>query len=323
MTQTTLLNLLSDGQFHSGQYLAEHIGISRTGIWKQIKALEALGLEVYSIRGRGYRIPGGLDLIDMDKLIAQLAKPTAELIEERELHLQTESTNELAIDALRKGVNRGIYIAEQQTAGRGRRGRKWVSPFGSGIYFSLAWRFRCGVNELEGLSLVVGLAVKRVLDRIGVAGVQVKWPNDLLIQGAKLAGVLIEVQGDTAIESQLVIGIGINAALSKDNASSIDQPWVDIKQQGVAFTRTDLLAHVINELVPLLKEFELEGFQRFRDEWTQGDIFFEKPVRVQTGADRYITGIAKGVSETGALLLETEEGVRHLHGGEVSLRGLA
>lgn len=322
MTQRTLLQLLADGQFHSGQYLAQQIGISRTGIWKQIKALEELGLEVYSIRGRGYRIPGGVDLIEMERLTAGLKSEVGVFFDEKQLHLRTGSTNELAINALRQGVNRGLYIAEQQTAGRGRRGRHWISPFGSGIYFSLAWRFRCGVNELEGLSLVVGLAIKRVLDRAGLHAVQVKWPNDLLIQGAKLAGVLIEVQGDTAIESQLVIGIGINTSLTQHHAHAIEQPWADLQQQGLALTRTALLTEVINELVPVLNEFEREGFKRFKQEWMSGDVFLEKPVRVQTGADHYIHGIAKGVSETGALLLETDEGLRQLHGGEISLRGL-
>ena len=322
MTPRKLLELLSDGQFHSGQALGDYIGISRTGVWKQIKALEELGLEIYSVRGRGYRIPDGVDLIDLHQFIDQLPAETANLFDEQELHLQIGSTNEFALDALRKGVNRGIYIAEQQTEGRGRRGRRWVSPFASGIYFSLAWRFRCGVNELEGLSLVVGLAVKRVLDREGVQNVNVKWPNDLLINGAKLAGVLIEVQGDTSIESQLAIGVGINAFISRSIAETIDQPWADIRQQGVELSRTDLLAKVVCELVDILKEFEVQGFAVFRDEWMAGDIFYQQPVKVQTGADVCIAGIANGVSETGALLLETEEGLRSIHGGEVSLRGL-
>lgn len=323
MTQRKLLELLSDGQFHSGQHLGDHIGISRTGVWKQIKALEELGLEVYSIRGRGYRIPGGVDLIELQHFVDQLPVDVAKMFDEQELHLQTGSTNELALNALRKGVNRGIYIAEQQTEGRGRRGRRWVSPFASGVYFSLAWRFRCGVNELEGLSLVVGLAVKRVLDRADVKNVNVKWPNDLLINGSKLAGVLIEVQGDTSIESQLVIGVGINAFISQGMAEAIDQPWADIKQQGIELSRTDLLAQVVIELVDILKKFEAQGFAVFRDEWMAGDIFYQQPVKVQTGADAFIAGIAKGVSETGALLLETEQGLRNIHGGEVSLRGLS
>lgn len=322
MTQRKLLELLADGQFHSGQTLGDSIGISRTGVWKQIKALEEFGLEVYSIRGRGYRIPGGVDLVSLSGFLDQLPADVAELFDQKELHLQTESTNELALNALRKGVNRGIYIAEQQTAGRGRRGRRWVSPFASGVYFSLAWRFRCGVNELEGLSLVVGLAVKRVLDNAGVQQVNVKWPNDLLMNGAKLAGVLIEVQGDTSIESQLVIGVGINAFMPQNMAENIDQPWADIHQQGISLSRTELLSRVVTELVAILKQFEVEGFSSFRDEWMAGDIFYQQPVRVQTGANAYISGIAKGVSDTGALLLQTEEGLRNIHGGEVSLRGL-
>lgn len=322
MTQHKLLTLLADGQFHSGQQLGDYLGISRTGVWKHVRMLEGLGLEVYSVRGRGYRIPGGIDLLSIQELNAQLRPDVASLFEEQILKIKTESTNELALNALRNGVHRGIYIAEQQTAGRGRRGRQWISPFASGIYFSLAWRFRVGVTALEGLSLVVGLAVKRVLDRAGIQNVGVKWPNDLLINGRKLAGILIEVQGDTSIESQLVIGIGINAVLSKESAAFIDQPWADIQQQGVTLSRSALLADVINELTEVLKQFEQDGFQCFRDEWIAADVFRNQVVRVQTGIEAFMTGTAIGVNETGALLLKTDDGVRTLHGGEVSLRGM-
>ncbi|WP_235263807.1 biotin--[acetyl-CoA-carboxylase] ligase [Nitrincola sp. A-D6] len=225
MTRYTLLTLLSDGAFHSGRELGEALQISRTAVWKQIKALEALGLEVFSIRGRGYRIPGGVDLIDLDRLKSLLESTSSIFLEEVDLRLSTGSTNELALEGLRHGVHRGLYVAEQQTAGRGRRGRQWVSPFASGLYFSLAWRFRCGVTALEGLSLTVGLALKRVLDKAGYADIGVKWPNDLLVNGKKLAGVLIEVTGDTAVESQLVIGIGMNTALREAETGCIDQHW--------------------------------------------------------------------------------------------------
>lgn len=320
MTRHSLLALLADGAFHSGRELGEVLQISRTAVWKQIKLLEAMGLEVFSIRGRGYRIPGGVDLIELDRLNALLGSISSILLDEVDLRLSTGSTNELALEGLRRGVHRALYVAEQQTAGRGRRGRQWVSPLASGLYFSLAWRFRCGVTALEGLSLAVGLALKRVLDQAGYRDVGVKWPNDLLIGGKKLAGVLIEVTGDTAVESQLVIGIGLNTGLREAETDAIDQQWSDLHQQGLAMNRTELLAALITELIPVLQEFECNGFKAFRDEWLAADIFRNQPVRVQTGADVFITGIAAGVTETGALLLQTEQELRTLHGGEVSLR---
>lgn len=320
MTRHSLLALLADGAFHSGRELGEVLQISRTAVWKQIKLLEAMGLEVFSIRGRGYRIPGGVDLIELDRLNALLGSISSILLDEVDLRLSTGSTNELALEGLRRGVHRALYVAEQQTAGRGRRGRQWVSPLASGLYFSLAWRFRCGVTALEGLSLAVGLALKRVLDQAGYRDVGVKWPNDLLIGGKKLAGVLIEVTGDTAVESQLVIGIGLNTGLREAETAAIDQQWSDLHQQGLAMNRTELLAALITELIPVLQEFEFNGFKAFRDEWLAADIFRNQPVRVQTGADVFITGIAVGVTETGALLLQTEQELRTLHGGEVSLR---
>jgi BirA family biotin operon repressor/biotin-[acetyl-CoA-carboxylase] ligase len=312
--------LLADGAFHSGRELGEALQISRTAVWKQIKLLEAMGLEVFSIRGRGYRIPGGVDLIELDRLKGLLGATSPILLDEVDLRLSTGSTNELALEGLRRGVHRALYVAEQQTAGRGRRGRQWVSPLASGLYFSLAWRFRCGVTALEGLSLVVGLALKRVLDRAGYHDVGVKWPNDLLVGRKKLAGVLIEVTGDTAVESQLVIGIGLNTGLREVETDAIDQQWSDLNQQGLAMNRTELLAALLIELIAVLQVFERDGFKAFRDEWLAADIYRNQPVRVQTGAEAYITGIAAGVSETGALLLQTEQELRTLHGGEVSLR---
>lgn len=320
MTRHSLLTLLADGAFHSGRELGDALKISRTAVWKQIKLLEAMGLEVFSIRGRGYRIPGGVDLIELNRLNELLGSSASILLDEVDLRLCTGSTNELALEGLRRGVHRALYVAEQQTAGRGRRGRQWISPLASGLYFSLAWRFRCGVTALEGLSLAVGLALKRVLDRAGYRNIGVKWPNDLLVEGKKLAGVLIEVTGDTAVESQLVIGIGMNTGLKDAEAETIDQQWSDLNQQGLAMNRTDLLAALLIELIPVLQEFEHNGFKVFRDEWLAADIFRNQLVRVQTGAAAYITGIAAGVTETGALLLQTEKELQVLHGGEVSLR---
>ncbi|WP_417582350.1 bifunctional biotin--[acetyl-CoA-carboxylase] ligase/biotin operon repressor BirA [Nitrincola sp.] len=320
MTRHSLLTLLADGAFHSGRELGEALQISRTAVWKQVKLLEAMGLEVFSIRGRGYRIPGGVDLIELDRLNSLLGSTSSIQLDEIDLRLSTGSTNELALEGLRRGVHRALYVAEQQTAGRGRRGRQWISPLASGLYFSLAWRFRCGVTALEGLSLAVGLALKRALDQAGYRDVGVKWPNDLLVGGKKLAGVLIEVTGDTAIESQLVIGIGLNTGLREAEADAIDQQWSDLHQQGLTMDRTELLVSLLVELIPVLQEFERDGFKVFREEWLAADIFRNKPVRVQTGAEAYITGIAAGVNETGALLLQTERELRILHGGEVSLR---
>ena len=320
MTKYSLLTLLADGAFHSGRELGEALQISRTAVWKQIKALETLGLEVFSIRGRGYRIPGGVDLLDADRLNNLLGSVSSMQLDEVDLRLSTGSTNELALEGLRRGVHRGLYVAEKQTAGRGRRGRQWVSPFASGLYFSLAWRFRCGVTALEGLSLVVGLALKRVLDRAGYRDVGVKWPNDLLVGRKKLAGVLIEVTGDTSVESQLVIGIGLNTGLRDAEADTIDQQWSDLHQQGLSLNRTELLSALLIELVQVLQDFESNGFRAFRAEWLAADVFRSQPVQVQTGVEAYATGIASGVSESGALLLLTDQGMRTLHGGEVSLR---
>ncbi len=322
MTIRALLSVLADGKFHSGQELGQHLGISRSAIWKHMRRLEEEGLEIYSVKGRGYRIPGGLDLLNLDLLNKSLSPALRQKLGDIDLQLNTASTNASAMqDCLRGNCHGNLYLAEQQSAGRGRRGRTWVSPFGRNLYFSLVWRFEQGVGALEGLSLVVGLALVQALEEMGLAGAQLKWPNDLLVNGRKLAGILLEINGETSGACQVVIGVGINVAMPYQQGEQIDQPWTDLttEMRTESLSRNGVLAACLNQLVPLLIQFSEGGFVEFAQHWQEYNAHQGKSITLQVG-DNEISGVCQGVDASGALLLDTGQGVQTYHGGEISIQ---
>lgn len=321
MTVRSLLSILADGKFHSGSELGEHLGISRSAIWKHIRRLEEAGIEIYSVKGRGYRIPGGLDLLDLEEVRLHLQSDVEKNLGSLSLELISSSTNEIAMQACQKGDCHGsLYIAEQQTAGRGRRGREWVSPFARNLYFSLVWRFEQGVGALEGLSLLVGLSLVKAMENLGVQGVKVKWPNDLLVAEKKLAGILVEVNGEASGQCQVVIGVGLNIDMPESADESIGQPWVDLAAiTDTSFSRSRVLAEVLNELASGLDKFSDYGFAPMIEEWQSYNAHQDQEVELLT-AKGVVTGVCRGVDPSGALILETEKGKELFFGGEVSLR---
>lgn len=323
MSKAKLLPLLANGEFRSGQDLADAMGVSRTAVWKQVNRLVAdMGLAIESVRGKGYRIPGGIDLLNAAQVKAALDARASALLTRLEVLDTVDSTNAEVMRRAEQGCSPGLVCtAEQQTAGRGRRGRRWVSPYASNLYLSLLWGFSQGAAALEGLSLAVGVAVARALRACAVPNVQLKWPNDVLYRGAKLGGILLEMKGDTAGSCQVVIGVGLNVAMPAAAAGAIDQAWTDIKTITANRHpgRNRLLAALLNELLPLVADFEQQGFSHWRDEWQSLDAFDGAAVVLNTGSAQ-LGGIARGVDERGALQLETTTGVQSVYGGEISLR---
>jgi BirA family transcriptional regulator, biotin operon repressor / biotin---[acetyl-CoA-carboxylase] ligase len=316
-----LLEILADGNFHSGEQLGDLLGISRAAIWKQLQKIEeALALEFESVKGRGYRLIDGAELLDSARIIEGI--PSG-LFYSLHLVRQTDSTNRLAAELAQKmtTVRGAVVLAEQQTAGRGRRGRQWVSPFARNIYFSILWEFDSGVAALEGLSLAVGVGVVRALAATGVNETMLKWPNDVLHNERKLAGILLEMTGDVSGRCQVVIGIGINVAMANyKNLISIDQPWTDANTAaGKIISRNMLASNLITQLLLLLTEFEAAGFGRFRNEWAALDCMRGKAITVHIG-ENTLHGIAAGVDVSGALAVDTALGRQWFHGGEVTLR---
>jgi BirA family biotin operon repressor/biotin-[acetyl-CoA-carboxylase] ligase len=322
MPKTTLLPLLASGEYCSGQALADALGVSRTAVWKQLNALADYGLEIESVKGRGYRIPGGIDLLDAALVRAALSPQATALLTSLQLLETIDSTNAEAMRQVAAGAGAGLVCsAEQQSAGRGRRGRTWVSPFARNLYLSVVWQYHQGAAALEGLSLAVGVAVARALAANGLPAVQLKWPNDVVYRGAKLGGVLLEMTGDAAGTCQVIVGVGLNVAMPDAAATGIDQAWTDIEtiSGGVRPGRNALLAALLNELLPLLAGFEQQGFGPWHDEWQALDAFAGESVVLHSGAQE-TTGIARGVDARGALQLETAAGIQSIYGGEISLR---
>jgi BirA family biotin operon repressor/biotin-[acetyl-CoA-carboxylase] ligase len=317
-----LLRALADGDVHSGSELGDLAGISRAAIWKQLQKLqEQTGLLFEPVKGKGYRLSGGMELLDKDLITRSIPLTALPFLSTIELHTQIDSTNKQAMLRAQAGAASGYTVlAEHQLAGKGRRGRSWVSPFGSNLYLSVVWAFENGAAALEGLSLAVGVAVARALTAVGVLDIGLKWPNDIYWQGKKLGGILLEMVGDAAGFCQVIIGVGINVRMPHLNAVAIDQPWSDLNTAaGRVISRNQLAADVLAHLLLVLDQFQREGFFAFREEWARFDCIAGKRVALHSGESTRF-GTAAGVGATGALVLDTELGREWFHGGEVSLR---
>ncbi|GAA3550865.1 bifunctional biotin--[acetyl-CoA-carboxylase] ligase/biotin operon repressor BirA [Zobellella aerophila] len=309
-----LLKQLADGQFHSGEQLGERLAISRAAVSKHIQALKALGLDIYSVSGRGYRLAVPLQLLDPDRLAQALVPAQVEVVP------VIGSTNQYWLESIVRLSKGDVCLAECQTAGRGRRGRTWISPFGGQLIMSMYWRMDQGMAAAMGLSLVVGIAVVEALEAEGFAGVQLKWPNDLYLNGRKLAGILVEMSGTAGGPCHLVIGMGLNLVLPREQQQRIDQPWAELTELAPVTDRNRLVVTLVRYLQDYLSRFEANGIASFREPWNRLDYFNGKPVRVLMG-EQEIHGIARGIDEQGGLRLETTAGVRSFLGGEISLRG--
>jgi BirA family biotin operon repressor/biotin-[acetyl-CoA-carboxylase] ligase len=314
--RSQLIQILSNNEFHSGEELGKQFNLSRAAISNHIKVLSSLGLDIYSVTGRGYRLAQSLQLLDHKQILAllpELHKSPLEILN------VIDSTNQYLKDKLNSLSNGHTCLAEAQTAGRGRHGRKWVSPYAASLYLSMHWSFAGGYSALSGLSLAIGVAIVNTLERCDIQGAQLKWPNDIYAQGKKLAGVLIEVEGQIGSGCQAIVGIGLNMTLPQ-NVEDISQPWIDIDSLSNQTTNRNVLAGVlIDELIKCLQRFEKEGFAAFIDKWRALDIYANQPIKLVTG-QQAITGICRGVDGSGAILLETENGLQAHHGGEISVR---
>ena len=320
-----LLRLLADGRFHSGEQLGAALGLTRSSVWHAIHALETHGLALNKLRGRGYRLARPADLLAAADVLQAAGAGSRQL--RLELVDSCASTNTLLMERARAGAPHASAIAcELQSAGRGRLGRAWQSGLGGSLTFSLLWRFAGGAASLAGLSLAVGVAVVRALGRAGLRGVQLKWPNDVLQDEKKLAGMLIEISGEADGPSAAVIGIGVNTRLDAALRAAIDQPAIDIASLAdPAPSRSLLLGLLLGELVKVLEVFAREGFAPFREEWQQRHAHQNQRVSVSTGARRGadgndIVGDAAGIDVDGALLLRSARGLERIVSGDVSLR---
>lgn len=313
-----LIHELAGGGFISGQSFGEKYGVSRTAISKHINQLSEMGLDVFRVTGKGYKLAQPISLLDKESILAQLklaAKPTIEI------HHVIDSTNSYLIRRLPNQVQNGqICLAEFQSAGRGRRGRQWISPFGSHLYLSMYWHLEAGMSAAMGLSAVTALAVNDTLNRLYNINAQLKWPNDIYLNGVKLAGILIDLEGQPSEACHCVVGIGLNLVMPDKSGDQVDQPWTDLQQHvSQEIDRNEIAATLIECLQHRFKQHQKQGLQDMMLEWKTLDYFYNKAVKIITG-EREILGTCKGINNQGALLLEIDNKIHPIYGGEVSLR---
>lgn len=308
-----LISVLADGEFHSGEQLGDMLGMSRAAINKHMQTLKEWGIDVFTVTGKGYSLSAPVQLLNEEAINAQLEQGRLAVIP------VIDSTNQYLLDRMETLQSGDACVAEYQQAGRGRRGRQWISPFGVNLYLSMYWRLEQGPAAAIGLSLVIGIVLAEVLKELGADGVRVKWPNDIYLNDRKLAGILVELTGKTGDAAQIVIGTGINLAMNARSAGDINQGWINLQEAGVTVDRNQLAASIVNKMRIALTHFERDGLAPFVERWARLDNFIDRPVKLLIG-DREILGIARGIDQQGGLILE-QDGVRKSWvGGEISLR---
>lgn len=317
----TVLRLLADGAFHSGETLARQLGMSRASVHNALQNVGDYGLILHSVRGRGYRLANAPQWLDAQRIVEHLGKQAAAF--QLEILDSAVSSNTLLLQRARQeGAPSGSVLAvEWQSGGRGRMGRVWHSGLGNALTFSLLWRFEQGLSVLSGLSLAAGVALIRALRRLDIIGAQLKWPNDVVSGEGKLAGILIEAHGDILGPSAAVIGVGINLSLPQAMAARIDQPAACLAMlTDVLPDRSLLLAVLLRELGSVLRDFSATGFAALRSEWESYHALQDRPVQLLLPDGNKINGIARGVTDAGALRVETSGEMQTFNAGEVSLR---
>ncbi len=325
----SLLRQLSDGQFRSGEELAAEVGLTRARVSQVLKDAEAGGLAIERIKGKGYRLLATPNFLDPAAVKARLAELDAERASATPVVLEVvddidSTSTELMRRLARRDIHGAALAAEWQTAGRGRRGRTWTAIFGGGLTFSLGWRFEQGAGFLAGLSLAVGVAVARALEREGFANVALKWPNDLIHRHLKFGGILIELNGDALGPSTTVIGIGLNVRLPAAARKDITQPVTDLAtiagKKAPPIDRNRLLARLLVELADVLARYAKDGFAPFAAEWQHRHAYQGKPVRLLLPDGAAVTGKVAGVDASGALVLADGPRRARFLAGEISLR---
>lgn len=308
-----LVTILADGEFHSGEQIGETLGMSRAAINKHIQTLKEWGLDVFTVTGKGYCLPAPVQLLDEAEINQNLEQQGLAVIP------VIDSTNQYLLERMSSLTTGDACVAEYQQAGRGRRGRQWFSPFGANLYLSMYWRLEQGPAAAMGLSLVIGIVIAEVLQKLGAEGVRVKWPNDLYLNDRKLAGILVEMTGKTGDAAQIVFGAGINLKMRTPDANVVNQGWINLQEAGITINRNELVSLLVNQLRHSLRDFEREGLTPFLPRWQRLDNFINRPVKLLIG-DREVLGIARGIDQQGGLLLEQDGVTKSWVGGEISLR---
>jgi BirA family transcriptional regulator, biotin operon repressor / biotin---[acetyl-CoA-carboxylase] ligase len=319
-----LLVLLADGELRSGESLADELGQTRAAVWKGVQRLRALGIGVQALARRGYRLSDPVELLNAKRILRELSARSAQRLRALELLFEVDSTSTRLLAAPPPPMGLAdVCTSELQHAGRGRLGRRWIAPFGSGLAISVAWSFSDAARALPALSLGVGVAVARALVRVGAGGIALKWPNDIWFQDRKLGGVLVEIRAEAGGPAQVVIGVGLNVCLPA--AARLEIEAIGARVAAVADacgtlpSRNRVAGTLLDELLSMLVRFEQVGFPAFRDDWTALDALSGRAVQVRWGG-KITAGTARGADLDGALLVEVDGRLQRFVSGEASLR---
>mgnify|MGYP003919110085 CR=1 FL=1 len=321
MDERELLARLSQGRL-SGDALARSFGLTRAAVWKRIQALRAAGVEIDGRAGEGYGLARPLELLQAERIGAALAPAARAELAGLEIAWSLASSNSTLLARPAPARGSEVLLAERQTGGRGRRGRVWASPLAAHLYLSVARGFDGGLGRLGGLSLAAGVAVAEALRAAGFATVGLKWPNDLLADGRKLGGLLVEGGGEFAGPARAVIGLGLNVRMPAASAAAIDQPWTDLATLAgaeAAVSRNAIAAAVLSHLLPALALFDAQGLAPFLPRYAALDLLAGRAIRIDEGGVAR-EGVALGLADDGALRVAFADGERPLHAGEVSVR---
>lgn len=316
---SALVALLADGQFHSGDSIGQAAGVSRAAIWKLVEQLRALGLPIEAVRGRGYRLAEAVELLCAKTIAAELAGQYSQPLAVDVL-FQCDSTNRVLMEKAKAGGDRQLLLTEIQTAGRGRWGRSWIAPFGSTLCLSLLWRFPILPHGLAGLSLAIAVGAAEALRQMG-APIQLKWPNDLLLDGRKLGGILVELYGEVNGPCAVVIGLGVNLSAVEEISAVAEYPVAGLDEALAkpSSQRNRIAAHLAAAMALSCERFSTEGFQPFMSQWNSLDLLAGEPVILALPREE-VHGVARGVDSQGALLLERDGQLESRYSGDLRLR---
>lgn len=309
-----IVRALADGRFRSGSALGKDFGVSRAAIWQAIGQIVQWGVEIHAVRGKGYRLAHPFSPLDHAKISTALARSSMAL----EIVGCTDSTNKYLMQKLAALESGHVCLAEYQTDGKGRRGRQWHAAYGSSILVSFYWQFRQGPAKLGGLSLAVGVAAAEALTRCGIDGIGIKWPNDIVRGGKKLAGILIEISGESDGPSNTVVGMGVNVSI-ENIKDRIDQPSADLTSCGADMDRNMVASDLIGSILAALPEYEAAGLDGFAERWRRYDILRGREVVMHLPGE-VISGRAVGIDSGGLLEVKTDMGIRKFSYGDVTLR---
>ena len=317
-----ILEILQDGELHTKKSFGTGLTISSDQIDEVLHELQASGLVLISPEGLGYRLSDSVELLSRTAIFDYLSSVDPRPICRLKILSVVDSTNRYAREQAAHHASSGLVVlAEKQTAGRGRRGKVWVSPLASNIYMSVVWDFSGAGDTLKGLSLAIGVAVRRALLKLGVADIKLKWPNDIFVNGKKLGGILLEMIGDPSAECSVIVGIGINVLMSESSAEEIDQDWIDLQRaSSVTISRNELVACLIIETFEVLGNFQRSGFSVYRSEWQAADLLKNQSGTISKDRES-VSGIVLGVDNSGSLRMQLSNGEeQRFIGGELSLR---